>query len=198
MATRKKSKGQIIKVNFGHPDAKKGAGGKINPRVPAGGYVLKATAANKDTSSKGNPMVVWDFVIAKGPKKGKRYRERTMLMPKNLWYLRQLLEGMGVKVPAKMVNLNVSKYVGKLVGARLANDSYEGKPQSTIDEFMTPTEAEELEEEEVEEEEGEDEDEFDEDEDEDDEDEEDEDDEDEDDEDEDDEDLEEVDLEDEL
>jgi hypothetical protein len=198
MAKRKKVKG-VVKANFGHKDAK-GSGGKVNPRVPSGGYVLKVVNAEPFESQGGNPGVKWDFVISEGPKKGKKYRERTMLMPRNLWYLRQLLEAMGKKVPSKVVSLTLSKYIGQKVGAVLIDDEFEGKPQSKVDEFITVEEAREYEAEEDEDEDDEDEDEDDDD-DEDDDEEEEDDDEDEDDEDEDedeDEDDEDIDLDDEL
>lgn len=111
MAKRKKD--QTIKVDF----SKAGQGGR--PRLPEGEYIVKITKVEYKKASTDNPMLVWTFEITEGKYAGKKIMTNTMLMEKSLWVLRNLIEATGTKVPEKVVNLPIQKFVGKELGITL-------------------------------------------------------------------------------
>lgn len=183
---KKKSKGTIVIPM----DKEESGGGRI--RVPEGDYILKCVKVENATSKKsGDPMLVWHWEFAEGKYAGREIVDRTVLTPKALWKVRQILEAMGKTVPTKAFNLNVKALVGTEVGATITDGEPYGdnnRISSEVGEYIDPdvvrgndVDDEDEEDEDEEDEEEEDEDEEDEDEEED---------------DDDDEDLEEMDLED--
>jgi hypothetical protein len=110
-------------------------------RVPEGDYILKAKSAEKKNSKgSGNPMLVVKFEFASGPKdvKGKSIVDRHILIKDSLWTLRNMLESMGYKVPAKRMKLDVDTMIlGKTVGATIVDDDeYKGRIKSIIGDYI--------------------------------------------------------------
>ena len=135
MAKKRKKDNDTVKVNFGHPDAK-GGGGR-NPRLPEGDYKAKIVKAEKkEAKSSGNTYIQFTFKITEGKYKGKELTGNATLTPKALFWLRHMLEALGVDVPEKAVNIKYKKYIGEKVGITLEDDEYEGKIKSEVSDFV--------------------------------------------------------------
>lgn len=126
------AKGQNIKVDFSNVEG----GGRS--RVPEGDYIVKVVSCKHETAQSGNPMLVWRFAISDGKFEGKPLYTNTVLVPKALWVLRNLLEAMGLKVPSKSVNLNPAKFVGKELGVTVQDNEFEGRTYSEIVDYVSP------------------------------------------------------------
>jgi hypothetical protein len=130
-----KRKADVIKVDF----AQEEGGGRA--RVPEGDYRLKVAKVKHTTSERsGNPMLVWTFQIVGGNHDGKNIVDNTVLVPKALFRLRQLLEALGVNVPKRMVSLPLKKLVGKELGANLVDGEPYGernRVSSEVNEYMS-------------------------------------------------------------
>lgn len=110
-------------------------------RVPEGDYVLKVKGAKKEPAkSSGNPMLVLRFEFVSGPSdvQGKGITDRHILVKDSLWTLRNMLEAMGYKVPAKSMKLDVdSMLIGKTVGATVIDgEEYKGRIKSEVADYL--------------------------------------------------------------
>lgn len=112
-------------------------GGKA-AHVPEGDYLLKVAGielkSKKDDET--SKYLSWRFTIA-APEKYKNagsIYHSTSLKPESLWSLRNLLEDLGLTVPKKSVGLPLAEIAksGKIVGATLEDDEYQGKVKSKI------------------------------------------------------------------
>jgi len=140
---RRKSSGDSVKVDF----SKVKDGGRT--RLPEGNYRLKVLSVKQDEAQSGNPMLVWTFAIVGGKHDGKKIVDRTMLLPKSLWVLRNLMEAMGLKVPKKMVELPLKKFKGKELGAAIVDgEEYNNRVSSEVGDYITLDALEEEDEEE--------------------------------------------------
>lgn len=111
-------------------------GGRV--RIPEDDYKVRVVDATLGTAkSSGNSMIIWNFEIIEGKFKGKKLRDRAVLTPESLWKLKQILEAMGLTVPSKKVALDLTKYVGKELGATVVDDEYEGKISSKIADYVS-------------------------------------------------------------
>lgn len=125
-----------LTVDFSNVEDRR-EGGKA-AHVPEGDYLLKVVGAElkskkDDETSK---YLSWRLVIAKP----ERYKNAgsiyhtTSLKPESLWSLRNFIEDMGITVPKKAIALPIAEIVkaGKLIGATLEDDEYNGKVKSKI------------------------------------------------------------------
>jgi len=131
---KKTSAAGVVTAEFGHQDAK-GGGGK-NPRLPEGDYVAKIIDAKQKESKEGNQMIVWIFQIIEGKYKGKKLTGRTVLVPKALFMLRDLLEALGKEVPEKTVKVKYGECVGEKIGISLEDGEYENKATTEVNGFL--------------------------------------------------------------
>lgn len=106
--------------------------------VPEGDYLLRVKGvelkSKKDDES--SKYLNWRFEIEKPEQfkgRGSIYTV-TSLKPENLWSLRNLLDDMGITVPKKAVGLPLADIAksGRLMGATLEDDEYNGKVKSKI------------------------------------------------------------------
>lgn len=138
MATKKKkkgTKGASITAEFGHKDAKGSGGGGV--RIPEGDYLAKIIKAEQKEAKTGSQMIVWTFKILEGKYKGKKIKDNSVLVPKALFRLRNLLEALGVKVPEKTVKINFAKYVGEEIGLTIVDgEEYKNKIRSEVGDFI--------------------------------------------------------------
>jgi hypothetical protein len=112
-------------------------GGKA-AHVPEGDYLLKVVGvelkSKKDDET--SKYLSWRFVIAKPEKHANAGSiwTNTTLKPDGLWSLRNLLDDMGITVPKSSVALPLQTIAksGRLVGATLEDDEYNGKVKSQI------------------------------------------------------------------
>lgn len=111
-------------------------GGRI--RIPEDDYRLKVKEIGQKDSKAGNPMLVWKFVISAGDHKGKELVDRFVLSKEAAWKLKQVVEAMGYTVPSKKVALQYTKYIGKELGATVADgEPYNGKVKSEIMDYIS-------------------------------------------------------------
>ncbi len=112
-------------------------GGK-SAHVPEGDYLLKVAGvelkSKKDDET--SKYLSWRFVIAKPEKYANAGSiwTNTTLKPDGLWSLRNLLDDMGINVPKSAVALPLQTIAksGRLVGATLEDEEYNGKVKSVI------------------------------------------------------------------
>ena len=136
MAKKRKKDNDTIRADFGHKDAKSGGGGR-NPRLPEGDYKAKIISAEKkESKNSGNTYIKYGFQILEGKHKGKKLSGNATITPKALFWLRNMLEALGVEVPERAVNLKYKKYVGSKIGITLEDDEYEGKIKSEVSDFL--------------------------------------------------------------
>lgn len=145
MATKRKksSNPNEVRVDFGDTESrggKKSSGGRKH--YPEGDYPAKVKAvklgkSGSEDSDERKPRIETTYVFTKGKLKGKEIRDDYYLTEKALWRLRQALEAMGIKVPSKAVNLDITKMKGKECALTIADDEYDGKAYSVVtDVFM--------------------------------------------------------------
>lgn len=113
-------------------------------RVEDGDYTLEVQQAEKKNSSSGNPMIAWEFTVAKGEYEGAKIYHNTSLLPQALFNLKNLLLAMGVSVPNGKMKLDLDSYVGNLVGAEIMNEEYDGKKRPKVVDFY-PTDDDDME-----------------------------------------------------
>ena len=118
------AKNNVIKVDFSNVSE----GGSF--RIPAGEYVAKVKKVEKRVSeSSGKPYLNWELEIISGDKnvKGKVIYHVTSLQPQALFNLRNVLIALGIDVPKKSINLDLSKLKGKVLGIVVEDDEYRGE-----------------------------------------------------------------------
>jgi hypothetical protein len=110
-------------------------GGSHNPKHrPEGDYVMKIIKAEDGESKAGNDQTVFTLVVADEANKARpaTYPYYCGWDDKQLWKIRKLFEAAGIPVPKKAVVVDPNKLVGKLIGAALEDDEYEGRMRSRI------------------------------------------------------------------
>jgi hypothetical protein len=125
-----------LTVDFSNVEDRR-EGGK-SAHVPEGDYLLKIGGVELKTKKddETSKYLSWRFTIA-APEKYKNAGSIyyvTSLKPESLWSLRNLLDDMGITVPKKAVGLPLAEIAksGRLIGATLEDDEYNGKVKSKI------------------------------------------------------------------
>lgn len=117
---------------------------------------LKVTGLEKDVSSAGNKMWVWEFTIVGGKDAGKEFKMWTALTAGALWKLEQVLVALGLgKEGASRVRFSKSDAIGRYCMGEFISEKYKGRLGSKID-SVSPLEDDNDEEEEEPEDEEED------------------------------------------
>jgi len=112
-------------------------GGRV--RVPEGDYKLRLVSVKTGTAkSSGNTMLIWEYEIAEGKYKGKKFKDYTTLNVEARWKLKKVLEAFGIDVPDAKMDLApvLKKLKGKPVGATVTDEEYEGKISSKITDYV--------------------------------------------------------------
>lgn len=147
MATKKKE--SVLKVNFGDTDKEIRKHTKKASRVPEGDYLVKILRGEvKQPQDEDKAKYInWAAQIVKPAKhKGKVLYGMTSLKKGALWNLRNLIHAAtGKNVAGKAVNLDLEVTYGKIVGAAVEDDEYEGKIRSRINTWFPKDEYEESE-----------------------------------------------------
>lgn len=138
-----KAKGKkSMNVDFGgvEKEIRRGTG---RVRVPEGDYLFKIIDHTVEKKEGGTTKYLrWTLQFVDGKAKGKRLRTNTSLKPEALWNLRNLIHAAtGKNVAGKVVNFDPTKLYGKIVGAAVEDDEYEGKIRSQITTFFPKDEA---------------------------------------------------------
>lgn len=110
-------------------------------RVEPGNYLAKVKSVKKETAkSSGNPMLVVTFEFLSGPAQGRTIVDRHILTESSLWTLRNLLEAMGFKVPAREMRLDIDTLLNRKVGIVVVDgDEYQGRIKSEVSDYLPPS-----------------------------------------------------------
>lgn len=112
-------------------------GGKA-AHVPEGDYLLKVKGVTLETKKgdESSKYLRWRFTIHKpsGYENAGVIYHNTTLQADKLWSLRNVLEDLGINVPKKAVGLPLAEIgkSGRILGATLEDDEYNGKVKSQI------------------------------------------------------------------
>lgn len=104
-------------------------------RKPEGDYYAHVTAVADHMSKEDNPG--WVFTIQVDGDVRASYPYYVNFEANQLWKSRALCIAAGIKVPSAKVKLDPNKLVGKAIGIALANDEYEGREKSAVDNVFT-------------------------------------------------------------
>lgn len=104
-------------------------------RIPEGDYLFQVMdyelKSKKDDST--SKYLNWKFKIVEGPGGvGKSLYYITSLKPEALFNLKGMLGDMGFKVPKSTVDIPLEKCIGKQIAGTVADDEYENKIRSKI------------------------------------------------------------------
>lgn len=129
--------------------------------LPEGIYTVKVEAATAETSSSGNPYIKFVFQVIEGKHKGAKVFHNCSLQPQALFNLKALLLAIGYEIPQGAFDLDLEEVLDLECEVEVAHETYEGKKQVRIIEFIAldSDDEDQDEEEEDEDEESEDEDE---------------------------------------
>lgn len=120
-------------VDFSDVDS---SGGRV--RLPENDYRARVASVKQESSKSGNEMLVWEFELTEGKFKGKKIRDYTVLQANSLWKLKQLLEAMGISVPAKKIDLVpvIKRVKGKELGITVVDEEYDNKISSKVSDYI--------------------------------------------------------------
>lgn len=119
-----------------------GDGGK-RLRVPEGDYKAKIKSAKKGTTRDGESKIVVVYTLLAPEKyKGKELTDNMSLTKdgktsKAVFRVANLLDAVGLKWSKKVMNIPLSKLVGKVVGITLVDNEYRGRVSSQIADWLT-------------------------------------------------------------
>jgi hypothetical protein len=131
-APQKGTKPATLSIDFEGVEERRGG---ASAHVPPGDYIVKVAdyeiRTKKDDNSR--RYISWALdIVAPSEFKGKRVYFITSLVKESLWNLRNFLEDMGVKVPARAVDVPLAKLKGRELGITVDDDEYEGKIKSKV------------------------------------------------------------------
>lgn len=128
------SASQKVTVDFEDTESrggKKSTGGRKH--YPEGDYHVKVVTAKLGKSQeKESPRIELALKIMSGKHKSGTLRDDMYLSPKALWRVRQTMEAMGIKVPSKKINIDVTKFKDKEYAVTLADEEYDDKVYSRV------------------------------------------------------------------
>lgn len=122
-----------IKVPFNLDDVK-----ELKP-VPSGQYLCGVKKLEPKTSSTGNPMLVWQFMILEGEFKGMApFFYNTVLVEQSGFNLKNLLETLDVEweMQGKVCVFESSDCLKKQVIVIAGLTDYKGKASNTVEGFL--------------------------------------------------------------
>lgn len=131
-APQKGTKPASLSIDFEGVEERRGG---ASAHVPAGDYIVQVSdyevRTKKDDASR--KYISWQLkIVAPAEYKGKTVYFVTSLVKESLWNLRNFLEDMGIKVPARLVDVPLAKIKGRQIGVTLDDDEYEGKIKSKV------------------------------------------------------------------
>lgn len=106
--------------------------GPFNPKYQEeGDYLFKIVAVlDSPTKEKNEPQWIFAFQDVEDPRAV--YPFRCKLDKSNAWKIRNVFEACGKKVAQKILAVDPQQVVGKLIGATLEDNEYNGKVKSQI------------------------------------------------------------------
>lgn len=110
--------------------------------IPEGIYLFKVVDVTKAMSKNSNPMFVWEFEVfrdEKGnrtPHAGMRPKlVHTVLTPKALWKLEEILVALGVTEPGGKVKFTRADVIDRFCLGAVEHEDYQNRPQANITAF---------------------------------------------------------------
>lgn len=100
--------------------------------IPEGIVKMKIDAVQETEAQDGIAMLVFALVPEDSRFKSRRFPYYCKIQQNQLWKLRDLLVAAGVQVPKKVMNIDVSKVVGKYIAAEVEDDEYKGTTRSQV------------------------------------------------------------------
>lgn len=117
----------LVSVDFSNVKESSG----VNPKhKPEGEYRLRVTKAELGKAKSGDPMVT--FLMQSVDDRSAVYPYYCPLSESSLWKFRTVLISLGLPVPKKKGQVNLSKTIGLELGVGLEDDEYDGKMKSVI------------------------------------------------------------------
>ena len=97
-------------------------------------YIGKCISVTKSVSKSGNDMLVWGFVVTKGPHSGRDFTLYTALTPAAMWKVAETMLAFGVEgEEGDKMRIRAKDLIGVSVRMRIVDDEYNGRPTSKID-----------------------------------------------------------------
>jgi hypothetical protein len=114
--------------------------GPFNPiHQEEGDYLLKIVAVLDSPTKEGNKPQ-WLVALQDVDNPRAIYRYNCLLEKSQAWKLRNIFVAAGKNVPQKMMNVDPQVLVGKVIGASLIDDEYNGKLRSSVDQVFPASE----------------------------------------------------------
>jgi hypothetical protein len=116
-------------------------GGNFRPkRKPEGDYKAKIVKADDHQPNDKSKPLGWVLTIQVEGDARATYPVYLSPEPKQAWKIRQVCVAAGLKPPAGRIRFDPNKLVNKAIGVALADDEYEGRVKSSIDEMFPVSE----------------------------------------------------------
>lgn len=112
-------------------------GGNFRPRrKPEGDYRAKIVKVDDHQPKDSSKPKGWVFTIQVEGDARSTYPYYVNPAPKEAWKIRTICAAAGISVKLTRIKFDPNKLVNKAVGVALADDEYEGRPKSTIDDIF--------------------------------------------------------------
>jgi hypothetical protein len=116
-------------------------GGNFRPRrKPEGDYRAKIVKVDDHQPKDKSKPQGWVYTIQVDGDARSTYPFYVNPSPKEAWKIRQICEAAGIKLKLGKIKYDPNRVVGKAVGIALADDEYEGRVKSTIDDIFPVSE----------------------------------------------------------
>lgn len=136
MNSRKRKKGGSLTLDLSGVETARKA-------IPEGTYEVVVNSAVQKDSQGGNPMVAFEFEVVGGSHKGVKLYENCSLQPQALFKLKSVLLALGLEIPNRSFDLDLSELVGLTCEVEVGHEVYEGKKRSRILQYNDPNDSEE-------------------------------------------------------
>ncbi|MCU7521629.1 MAG: DUF669 domain-containing protein [Ignavibacteria bacterium] len=102
-------------------------------KIPAGTYPAEVIGLEKTVSqNSGNRMWVWKFMINDGDYEGRKFQVYSVLTPKGLWRVAEILNALHLGKAGEEVNFTLDQVIGGEVLLQIVDDVYNGEPRSSV------------------------------------------------------------------
>jgi hypothetical protein len=116
-------------------------GGNFRPRrKPEGDYLAKIVKVDDHQPNDKSKPMGWVYTIQVDGDARSTYPYYVNPEVKQAWKIRTICAAVGINVKLARIKFDPNKLVGKAVGVALADDEYEGRPKSVIDDLFPASE----------------------------------------------------------
>lgn len=100
--------------------------------IPEGIHEARLTDMKNSTSKSNNPMIIWEFMIIKGPAAGQPISAFTAVTSNAIWKVQAFLAGLGLPPNG----FKKSDAVNRMAHLLIVKEMYNGAPRMSISEIM--------------------------------------------------------------